>query len=296
MPSACSTHGWWSPSSGREWTDTGRLPDSSGPTTTCTRVPPCSGTISGACMTSSRTVPQPARSPANSASSTRAAPGTSTTSPTAWSASQPWVSRPIRPVNTTPPDDGCSTTAPSRGCSHAADRPGSRHHRRRLRLQPVPLTREGIRRQVDAGPTRRPDQLRPVDRSARGVQRRPTRRPRTALRPGRRGSTATAASLAPDCWTIAVSAAVRPHFDERAPSSAADRAATASANRTGSADVPHPVARVAPARSPASAPVTFDTTRNRAAARTTTRQPPPGTRPASGPSAASGTRGCTVSR
>ncbi len=55
-------------------------------------------------------------SPAHSASSTRAVPGTSVEPRTTWSASQGWVAVERWPVSTAPSPSASETTAPSRGC------------------------------------------------------------------------------------------------------------------------------------------------------------------------------------
>ena len=72
-----------SDSPGRENTDTAREPDSSAAPTSTRTGTPDGGTTSGACSVSSSTTGHPTSSPARMTSSTKPAPGNSTTPPTA---------------------------------------------------------------------------------------------------------------------------------------------------------------------------------------------------------------------
>ena len=73
-------------------------------------------------MTSSRSTGAPASSPARTAISASAAPGTTTWPSTRWSPSHGCAPAETRPDKTTPPSPGSSVTAPSSGWP-AAPRP-----------------------------------------------------------------------------------------------------------------------------------------------------------------------------
>ncbi len=109
--------------SGREYTYSWRYPVSSGaPTVIWTAMPPSSGRMSGASRLSSTSWPQPTWSPAWTASSTNAVPGSRAVPRTVWSASQGWVPSESLPVNSMPSPSARVTAALSSGCS-AARRP-----------------------------------------------------------------------------------------------------------------------------------------------------------------------------
>ena len=79
-------------------------------------IAPCSVKTRGACRVRSSTCPPPVCAQACRASSTKAVPGNSTVSRTAWSGSHGWLSIQRRPVYSRPPS-GSSAVAPSSGCS-----------------------------------------------------------------------------------------------------------------------------------------------------------------------------------
>ncbi|RGC65733.1 hypothetical protein C5N14_27190 [Micromonospora sp. MW-13] len=114
-PSACRAQPASSSSSGCECTVTSRAPDAPGaPTRTCTRAPPDAGSASGVSTVSSRTRDAPTSSPARTANSTNAVPGTTTEPATTCSANHGWVAAESRPVNTTSSPPASRTAAPSR--------------------------------------------------------------------------------------------------------------------------------------------------------------------------------------
>ena len=248
--------------SGREWTATARRPSSSGaPTTTCSCDAAASGSTSGASQGQllDRVAADLRRRRAAPARRTRcraAAPRRAT----AWSASHGWVAqrqpageqparrrRPARPPRRAA--GGRPAPSPSRA-DVAGAAPG---------VEPVALVLERVRGQVDrraprrrTAPASRPSTPRDVQprrarsssglgsaRSARAARATTRRRRRSAC--GQRGQHA-----------------VRAELEERGRRPLLAARATPSANRTGLADVPHPVLRVA-SSSPVGAPVTLET-------------------------------------
>ncbi len=121
-PAACRTH--VRAPSGREWTVSGRSsPSPPGATLTCTSTVPRSGMTSGASRVSSVSPAQPTCSPARSASSRNAVPGTTVRPCTLWSASQRCVPADSSPVSTTPSPSARDTALSSSGCPSPAPSP-----------------------------------------------------------------------------------------------------------------------------------------------------------------------------
>ena len=137
-----------SASPARAWISIERRPSSSrSPTITCTSTSP--STTSGASSVSSDTVGQPVRSPAASASSTSAVPGTSTVSNTLWSAIHGWAASERRPVSShsslpASGDRGAEQRMPDR------DQAGALHVARARAAEPVALALEGVGRELHA--------------------------------------------------------------------------------------------------------------------------------------------------